>query len=926
MFLGDRVRVVPALGLLLLGAGGCLQDAPLEPREHAAASLSLAAKVSGLPPGVDTRITVLVSYHRAGGSLVALGEPHFIALEAGGTSITDSVLVDLTACLGDPTRDGAGEQGCRLAVTVALLDTDDSELATQTQDLGSVSTGAHVTAPQAFVLAVPIGAPAKITVTLAGNTLEAGQTTGVTALVQDARDHVLSDVAVEWVSGNDAIASVTPTSEGALTATVTAIAVGATEIRAQIGSLASEPVTVTVTAAPPASVTVNLENSTLVLNTTTTTTATAVVRDAQQRELQGVPVTWTSSNPSVATVLPTAPGAATATVTAVAVGDAGVIATVGSGADALSSLPSPVSVVPEPLPKITVSIDLTTFAVNETVTATAVVLDPSGAPLPNEAVTWSSDAPGVASVSPTAAGAHSATVRGLGEGTAKITATLVSNSSVVSPPVPVLVTAPRPAIIVITLADSSLVVDQQVAATAVVMDRLGNVIEGQSVTWTSSLPAVATVTSTGPLTATVRGVDAGNTQIQAALGKLLSNPVAVAVNRVPSQLSFTQEPPPSVEKGQAFSVTVAVQDAQGRTVSTYAAPITVSLLGGTKGASLAGKLQLTPRNGVATFGGLSIDLVGTGYTLVANSGALRNATTKQLAVTELPPALMTKVKGDGEICAVNTFCPDMFEVRVTDRTGQPVSGAVVQWTAGEPSGDCTGKSLPVPTNSSGISAASNACKYPNPGTYHQTASLEVNGKVAQLTFTFTLGFPLTLVGAGDGSGGVRSDPVGIECSIIDGQTGAAGCDTTYPAGTRVVLVAEPSGNDIFEGWDGNIDCGNLLTCTVTMREGLQVTATFRRMFVLTVTGGGDGSGFVGSSDENFNCNIEGGQVVPGSDCSAKYFRGEDVKLFAGPSGFDNFEGWSGVECREGNTSTSCTLAMAADATAVANFTAISEGP
>jgi Tol biopolymer transport system component len=108
----------------------------------------------------------------------------------------------------------------------------------------------------------------------------------------------------------------------------------------------------------------------------------------------------------------------------------------------------------------------------------------------------------------------------------------------------------------------------------------------------------------------------------------------------------------------------------------------------------------------------------------------------------LPATTLEKAKGDSAICSVNSFCEDLFEVRARDATGSVVSGATVRWTAGDPSDGCpSGFHTDLSTDANGISKASNECKYPTPGTYHQTAALVVGGQVltaTQVAFTFTL--------------------------------------------------------------------------------------------------------------------------------------------------------------------------------------------
>jgi uncharacterized repeat protein (TIGR02543 family) len=79
-------------------------------------------------------------------------------------------------------------------------------------------------------------------------------------------------------------------------------------------------------------------------------------------------------------------------------------------------------------------------------------------------------------------------------------------------------------------------------------------------------------------------------------------------------------------------------------------------------------------------------------------------------------------------------------------------------------------------------------------------------------------YPLTVEVAGTGGGTVTSNPSGINCG--------EDCTQNYNEGTEVTLTAQPSSSPTFVGWSG--DCsGSGATCTVTMDQARNVTATFR---------------------------------------------------------------------------------------------------
>ena len=85
-----------------------------------------------------------------------------------------------------------------------------------------------------------------------------------------------------------------------------------------------------------------------------------------------------------------------------------------------------------------------------------------------------------------------------------------------------------------------------------------------------------------------------------------------------------------------FGLTVTAEDGSGNTDTTYNGPVTLALSGGTSGTMLGGTVTVNAVNGVATFTGLTINTVGTGYTLTASSGTLTAATSPGINVAAAP--------------------------------------------------------------------------------------------------------------------------------------------------------------------------------------------------------------------------------------------------------------------------------------------------
>ena len=111
----------------------------------------------------------------------------------------------------------------------------------------------------------------------------------------------------------------------------------------------------------------------------------------------------------------------------------------------------------------------------------------------------------------------------------------------------------------------------------------------------------------------------------------LASPTAPATHLV-----VTTQPPASVTANAPFGLTVTAENGSGNTDPTYTGLVTLALSGGA-GGQLGGTGTGTAANGVAAFTGLTIDKVGTGYTITATSGTLTSATT--LTVNKATPVI-----------------------------------------------------------------------------------------------------------------------------------------------------------------------------------------------------------------------------------------------------------------------------------------------
>jgi len=183
---------------------------------------------------------------------------------------------------------------------------------------------------------------------------------------------------------------------------------------------------------------------------------------------------------------------------------------------------------------------------------------------------------------------------------------------------------------------------------ASILDRFGNVVSLASNPVTLSLgnnPTGATIS--GSLTVTpVSGVAtftnvaldrAGSNYTLVAGSSGLYTDTSVGFNvgvGAPAKLAVVSLPA-TATAGTQFSVSVAVQDAGGNTITTGAIAVQLSLTGA-PGATLSGTTTATSTNGVATFTNLSVDKAGSGYTLQAAAPGLASGTSAPFQVVAGP--------------------------------------------------------------------------------------------------------------------------------------------------------------------------------------------------------------------------------------------------------------------------------------------------
>ena len=260
--------------------------------------------------------------------------------------------------------------------------------ATITATAGSASGSATVTVAQEV---------SAVLVTPAADTLVAGDTLRLVAEAADANGHPVGGDGLEWASSDTLVAVVNDaglvTGVGAGEAEVTATAAGVTGRTA-------------LTVVAPAATAVAVTPDTVALTALGQTVQLAAeVRDQIGRVMEGVPVSWSSADTTVA-----------------AVDSAGLVTPIGGGATTVAATAGEVSgaavvAVMQSAGSVVVSPPADTVALGDTLRLLAEAYDENGHRVEGAELAWSSSNTSVAQVD------GLGLVTGVAEGTATITAT-----------------------------------------------------------------------------------------------------------------------------------------------------------------------------------------------------------------------------------------------------------------------------------------------------------------------------------------------------------------------------------------------------------------------------------------------------------------------------------------------------------------------
>jgi hypothetical protein len=172
---------------------------------------------------------------------------------------------------------------------------------------------------------------------------------------------------------------------------------------------------------------------------------------------------------------------------------------------------------------------------------------------------------------------------------------------------------------------------QPIVAKVIAGDGLG--VEGVVVTFTApagaSVATAQVVTDAAGLAQTLvtPGSTSGAVVFQVSAPGLGTVPSSQSAFGIATQLAFVTQPTTTTVGSTIVpALVVAARDAQGILVPTFTGDITIALGNNPGSAILSGNTTVPAVGGLATFSNLSLDNVGTGYTLLASAAGLTGAT------------------------------------------------------------------------------------------------------------------------------------------------------------------------------------------------------------------------------------------------------------------------------------------------------------
>lgn len=473
----------------------------------------------------------------------------------------------------------------------------------------------------------PAGGVASVAITPRTATVAVGASVPLTADVLDAEGHPLSGRKVAWASSDQTIATVSSTG------VVSGVSVGAVQVAASAeGKSAIAEITVNPT--PVATVRLSPASRDLLVGQTVQIVAEPL--DGEGNVLPGRPVTFTTSNATVASV------SGAGVVTALAPGST-IITAASEGKSAVATI----TVASVPVASVVVTPSTNALVVGQTTQLEAAPRDAAGQPLAGRAVLWSTSAPAIASVSSTGL------VTAIAPGNATISAVSEGKTGTAT-----IAVSPKPvSSVIVSPGQATVMVGQTTQLTAQVTDAQGNVLSGRPISFASDNGGVATVSASGVVT----GVAPGSATITATSeGK--TGTAAVAVTPIPVASVAVTPSEPNVVVGQSVQLAAVARSAGGQELSGRT-------VGWSSGAPSIASVSAT---GAVT--GLA---PGTAIVFATIDGVIGTAT---VTVRPVPVASVAVAPPTASVTVGGTV---QLSASVRDAGGAELPGRLVGWSSSD---------------------------------------------------------------------------------------------------------------------------------------------------------------------------------------------------------------------------------------------------
>ena len=754
-----------------------------------------------------------------------VAESKMVSATAGGVALTQTATVTVNPA-------GAGT----LAFTVQPTDVVAG---------AAIAPAVQVTARDAFGN-VSTGFTGTVTVAI-GNNSNGGTLTGTLSRPAVAGVATFNDLKVDKAGPGYTL---TAAASGLAGTTSTAFKVDAGAVSASQSRVAVAPATITASSGSSA------------------TTITVTARDAFSNPVPGTTVTVLATGQGNTLVQPAGPTDASGVAT-------GTLSSTGAGAKTVSATVNGVTVAQQP--SVTV-VSGTVLATQSTLVASPTDVEASnggsvstlrvtakdafGNPVSSVTVALSATGSGntltqpagTTNASGVASGTLSSTTIGVKVVSATVNGTLIpQTASVTVDPGEVSATLSTVVASPSTITASSGSSVSTITVTA--KDVQGNPIPNATIVLAATGSANTLVQpagradSNGVAMGTLRSTVAENKLVSVTIdGTGIENTDTVTVTpAAASGLGFVVQPTSTtVETTLSPAVKVEVRDAFGNHVTTATTSIALAFGANPGGATLSGGAPVAALNGVATFSSLSVDRVGTGYTLSASATGLPNA----LSATFNVSAGMVSASPSTVAASPTSITAGSGTATITvtakDASGNPVSGATVVLSA-----TGSGNTITQPsalTNASGVTTGTIASTGAGTKTVTATANAVTLTQKPSVTVTpAPVSASVSTIGASPASivagGGTSTITVTVKDAFSNPISGAT-----------VTLAATGSGNTMTQPSTATNSSGAATGSLASTSAGTKtVTATadgvaLSQTVSVMVTTAGSTVTFVGAGD------------------------------------------------------------------------------